>query len=194
MGGAPIAAPPGRGLRRAGVILAVVGAVLLVGAIAGGALLASAGIGGEIDKVRDAVPVSGRAELDLEDGLDLRLYREVGTATPDCLVSDEAGTDVSTAFFGSSTISTGGRSWTAFQAFRTVGAGTYSIECGSAEVLVAQPLSPGGIVAGVGGILTAIFGGFAGGIVLVGGIVLYVVGRVKAKRIAPPPAWGTPPF
>lgn len=185
--------PPGRGLRVSGMIMTIVGAVIMIGSVVIGSLMADSGIGGEIDKVRDAVIVPGAGSVELEGNSQYQIFREVGAPMPTCAVLDPNGATASDSHARPGSITTGGRSWTSVEGFRTSVAGAYSVDCGGDEVLVAAPMSVGGIFAGLGGILLAIFGGIAGGCLLVVGLILYFAGRSKGRRAQQSPYPGGGP-
>ncbi len=181
------APPPGRGFRVTGMIMTIVGAVIMIGSITIGAMMADTGIGGTVEAARNAKVVVGAGQVEFEAGADFALYQDTNDATPTCQVLDPSGAVVGSAAGWPDTITTGGRTWISFDAFRADVDGLYSIDCGGAEVLVSAPLSIGGIFTGVGGILLAVFGGLGGGVLLVVGLILYFVGRSKAKRPQQPP-------
>jgi len=178
-GGNASAPPPAR-RSRAGMIVLIVGAVILLGSIAAGVVLAVVGFGGIADDTaKNEILSGGQGVITLEEGEARSLYAEAGQPTPECTVLDPTGAPPQDGGIQSSTITYDGTSWSSFENFRAGAAGEYQVSCG-ATVMVGPPVSIGGIFAGVGGILAAVFGGAFGLLLVVIGLVLHFALKRKA--------------
>ncbi|WP_140400099.1 hypothetical protein [Aeromicrobium sp. PE09-221] len=173
---------PGRGFRVTGIVLTILGAVMAVVCVGGGVALGVVGIGGSVSKVSDGDVISGAGQITLETDEDIQLYRRQGDATPSCTVQTPDGQTPASGPSQSSSVTVHGDTWQSFDSFRTKTAGDYLVSCTGGDVLVAPPLSIGGIFAGVGGILLAVFGGLGGLTLLVVGIVLWIIGRSRRRQ------------
>ncbi|MBM9464024.1 hypothetical protein JL108_11245 [Aeromicrobium sp. YIM 150415] len=178
----PTPTDPGRGFRITGIVLTIVGALTAVVCVGGGVALGVIGIGGSVSKVGDGEVISGAGQITLEADEDLQLYRRQGDATPSCTMQTPDGEPPARGTSQSSSVTVHGDTWRSFDSFRTTTAGDYVLSCTGGDVLVAPPLSIGGIFAGVGGILLAVFGGLGGVALLVVGIILWIIGRSRRRQ------------
>ncbi len=178
----PTPTDPGRGFRITGIVLTIVGALMAVVCVGGGIALGVVGIGGSVSKVSDGEVISGTGQVTLEADESLQLYRRQGDTPPSCTMQTPDGQPPASGTSQSSSITIQGDTWQSFDSFRTTASGDYVLSCTGGDVLVAPPLSIGGIFAGVGGILLAVFGGLGGLAFLAIGIVLWIIGRSRRRQ------------
>ncbi|MFC0674035.1 hypothetical protein [Brachybacterium hainanense] len=180
----PAGPPPGPAPRQkrspAGKILIIIGAVILLGALVTGGILAFAGIGGVVkDASGSTVIDSGQGSVELTAGDVRTLYYDSSQGSPICTITGPDGAEPANGGFQSSTITVNGTEWRSLENFEVTASGEHEISCDGGPVMVAPPVSIGGIFAGVGGILLAVLGGGLGVLVLVVGIVLHVALKPK---------------
>lgn len=170
---------PAKKPSKAPKILIILGAVLLALSLIIGVVLAVIGIGGVVGGTQDLeVFDSGSGTITAEEGESLQIFAEEGAPAPSCTVD---GPSVGEGTSQSSTIGIGGRSWVSVDSFTAEQAGDYTVTCGDSPIAVGPPVSIGGIFAGVGGILLAVFGGALGFLLLLIGVILVIV---RKKRTA----------
>lgn len=179
----PPPADAGRGMRKAGKIVGIVGGIILVLSVVGGIILGVVGIGGTVSEVSDGEVISGTGQVSLQTDDERQLYKHQGDPTPSCTIRAPSGGEPGPGPSHSSSITSNSDSWTSFRGFTAEEAGDYTVTC-DGEVLVAPPLSISGILTGVGGILLAVFGGLGGLALVIGGLILYLVGRSRRQRPA----------
>ncbi|MCG7308345.1 hypothetical protein [Brachybacterium sp. ACRRE] len=184
---APNGKVPGKGMKRAGLIMLIVGLVfLLIGVIA--LVVSIVKVAGGMSDVADGSTVfSGSTTLQLEAGKDMQAYAPADGTAPSCSVIGEDGTPPKTGTVDTnSTVSAKGESWKSFGSFTATKTQQYKIDCdGSGQVMVAPPLG-GGFVGGVVGIVGSIGVGGFGFLLLVVSVILFFVGRSKAKKAQNP--------
>lgn len=196
---AQTAKTPGRTMKKAGTIVLVLGVIVLVASVAIGVIVAVVSIRGSVSAVADGTRFTGSTEVHVEQGDVLQLYHLDGKETPTCEVIGADGSEPEHAIQTSSVDLSDG-SWVSFEQYRATTTQDYTVTCDSQEqLLAAPPLSVGGIFAGVGAILLAIFGGGIGFVAAVVGLILMLVGRstmrkaqVQAPHPTPPPTWTGP--
>ncbi|PWH06633.1 hypothetical protein DEO23_06710 [Brachybacterium endophyticum] len=184
----PGAKPPGTGMKKAGLILLILG---IIGFVIGVVVLVVSIIGvvGVAKKVADeSTTFTGTTTLQLEAGKDMQAYKVQGESTPSCIIVGADGTEPETGTISaSSSTPADGQQWESFGSFTAKTTQEYSITCdGDQEVMVAPPLSVGGILGGVGGIVASVFVGVVGFLLVVTGVVLLIVGRNRMKKAAAP--------
>ncbi|GAB2539578.1 hypothetical protein [Brachybacterium huguangmaarense] len=173
---------PGAGLRRWGKILSILGGIILLLSVVIGVIMSVTGFGKALSVEEEGTVFTGSTSVTVEAGQEVQLYVHEGETPPSCTVEPAADiTDSSMTY----TVSNGDVSWVSFQGFTAAKAGTYTIDCaGDTEVLAGPPVSVGGILSAIGGIFLGILGGGLGALLLVLGLILYFVGRSKAKNAA----------
>lgn len=186
-GPAPTGKVPGKGMKRAGVIMLIVGLVfLLIGVVALVISIVKV-VGGLSDVADNSTVFSGSTTLQLESGKDMQAYVQADSTAPSCTIRGEDGSTPKTNTVETqSTVTVKGESWESFGSFTATKTQQYQMDCdGSGEVMVAPPLG-GGFVGGVFGIFGGIGVGAFGFVLLVVGVILFFVGRSKAKKAQNP--------
>jgi len=168
-------------MRKAGKIIGGIGGVILILSVVGGVVLGVAGIGGAVSEVSDGEVISGVEQVSLQAGDERQLYQRQSEPMPTCTITAPDGGQPGPGPTHSSTITAGGDSWTSFRGFSAEESGDYTVSC-DGDAMVAPPLSVSGILTGVGGILLAVFGGLLGFALVIGGIILYAIGRSRRTR------------
>lgn len=175
--------------------LIAVGAVILVISVVAGIVLAVMGFSRVADIGSQAFDIDGSTSRHFDADESIQLY-VAGTqdhpadSLPTCTVSGPAPTRPGPS--QSSTFTRNHSSITSFASYTFTEAGTYQITCDSPGVVAAPPVSVSGILSGVGGILLAVFGGLAGAVLAVLGVVVRITSR-KRSQTPPPPAGHAPP-
>lgn len=194
-------------MRGVGRALFWIGAVLMVVCLAAGIVLAITGFSRVAETASISHPVDGPTEIDLEAGEQM-LYYVPGVVDPSSTdpgpsASDD-GDSPSYAAAGSANCSTtgpavteirpGGTKHTTSSAggtrvsdggFTADEAGTYTVTCSpdaGIDVVLAPPTDVRGILSGIGGVLTGVFGTLGFGLVTVLGLVLWLVGRDSMRK------------
>ncbi|UEJ83901.1 hypothetical protein Bra3105_06215 [Brachybacterium halotolerans subsp. kimchii] len=179
---------PGKGMKKAGLIMLIVGLVLcLIGIVV--FVVAIVKVVGVASDVSDNSTVfNGSATIELEAGKDMQAYVHEGETGPSCTIVGADGTNPDTGTVNQkSTVTTEGTDWESFGSFTAKSTQEYTITCDSPnEVMVAPPVSVGGIVGSVGGIIGGLLVGGFGFLLLVVGVILFFVGRSKAKKAQNP--------
>lgn len=183
-------------MKRAGQWLTWIGAILLVGALAGGVTLAVSGFRSLAAFDSEAVAVSGpdnSIEHRFDAGERIQLYTRGANGVylgpvPSCEITGPAPVEAGRG--ARSSVTVGAQSWISFAEYRFTESGVYRITCDQSGVRVAPAVSAMGLVGGVGGVFLAVFGGAIGFVVLVTGIVLWVLG--SRRRSGPPHPGGGP--
>ncbi|UQN31471.1 hypothetical protein [Brachybacterium kimchii] len=185
---APNGKVPGKGMKRAGLIMLIVGLVLcLVGIVV--FVVAIVKVVGVASDVSDNSTVfNGEATVQLEAGKDMQAYAHEGETAPSCTIIGADGTAPATDTTDQkSKVTAAGADWESFGSFTAKSTQKYTITCDSpTEVMVAPPVSVGGILGGVGGIVGGIFVAGLGFLLLVVGVILFFVGRSKANKAQNP--------
>lgn len=163
-----------------GMVMTIVGAVLLVGAVVVGAI-GGAGLFGSMSSISNEQEYSANetASVDLKAG-DERgvwgvtqgtdsLYVQCSLSPQDDMASVEpVDEDIN--------VSLNNKSYSMLGHITVNQDATYSISCDSPFV-VSEALNAGDIASGAGAILLAIFGGLAGAALIVVGLILWILGR-----------------
>lgn len=173
------AAPaPAKKPSKAPKILIIIGSVILGLSVIIGVVLAIIGFTGAASSMNELeVLDSGSGTITAEEGESLQIYAEEGAAIPSCEIDGPA---VGAGTSQSSTIGDGGTTWVSVDSFTAEQAGEYEITCDDGPVAVGPPVSIGGIFAGLGGILLAVFGGALGFLLLLLGVILLIVRKRSA--------------
>lgn len=170
-------------MRRAGLVLSIIGAVILLVSVIGGVALALAGFGTVRDQADSAVPIIGSGQVTVEEGDRIQLYAPEDQMAPACTVMTEANAPATAGITQSSSFSSGGETWESFYEFQATSSGVYTVECDSdSPVVAAPPVSLGGIFGGLGGIALGVLGGGFGLLMLILGLILFFVGRSRMNR------------
>ncbi len=176
----PYGAAPGPAKKpsKAPKILIIIGSVILGLSVIIGVVLAIIGFTGAASSMNELeVLDSGSGTITAEEGESLQIYAEEGAAIPSCEIDGPA---VGAGTSQSSTIGDGGTTWVSVDSFTAEQAGEYEITCDDGPVAVGPPVSIGGIFAGLGGILLAVFGGALGFLLLLLGVILLIVRKRSA--------------
>lgn len=161
-------------------ILMIIGAVIAVLAFVAGAVVGVLGLVRASSTAQDMVTVSGTGSYTAEADELVVIYRPEGAEVPTCQVLPPDG---GTAGEGNSvnySITYNGSTWESFDSFTAKTAGEYQFDCSGDTIAVGPPVSVGGILAGVGGILSAVFGGGFGLLLFLIGLIWFFVGRKKS--------------
>lgn len=205
-------ATAGKGLRLAGTILLILGAVITLACVGAGAALAAVGFKDAADNFHEiqtaSTPINGTGVVTLQANDQRNLYAHSMTTAssgssltpaPACTVTDPAGADVPLSTNTTISVTDNNEQLASFASFTAGQTGTYTIRCsGNQAVRLGKPLPMGQILSGVGGVLLAVLGGGFGFTLLIIGLVLYLVGRSRRKKAAvstefPPGGGPTPP-
>lgn len=159
------------------VVLLVIGAVILVGSIIIGAVVAVLSFRSTASGM-DSIEVfdSGSGTYTAESGELVQAYVPEGAMIPSCSIAgptpDAVGEGDSSR---SSSTTIEGQTWSSFDSFTAQADGDYEIDCAGTPVALGPPVSIGGIFGTIGGIAVAVGGALLGGLlVLIGGIWLIV--------------------
>jgi len=174
-------------MTRAGKWLTAVGAVILVAGVVGGVLIAVNGFRSVLAFGDEEIKVNGPGNsithhFDAGEKIALYTYGANGVyvgPTPKCDVTGPAPLKPGSSVVNSVTVNQ--RSRISFASFVVEQSGQYRFTCDQSGVTIAPPLSSVGILGGVGGIFLAVFAGIIGVVLLLVGIVLWVVGRGRAR-------------
>lgn len=174
----------GRGMRRWGRILSILGGALLALSVIGGIILAVSGFGNVTGDASESQVFSGTTTITVEQGHVIQLYAEEGRPAPVCEVVGSDGLQPTVGTQQSSSITQDGISWESFDSFASSSTQDYTITCDptTSQVMVAPPVSIGSIFAGLGGILLGVLGGGLGLLLLVLGLILFFVGRSRGRQ------------
>lgn len=174
----------GKGLRKWGKILSILGAIILALSVIGGIILSVVGFGKVISDVDEATYFSGTSSVTVESGNIIQLYALEGQSVPTCEVVGADGLSPTVGTGQSSTVGWNGQNWVSFQSFASSSTQEYTISCtpSDAQIMVAPPVAIGSAFAAAGGIILGILGGTLGFVLLVIGLILYFIGRSKAKN------------
>ncbi|MFB9775592.1 hypothetical protein [Brevibacterium otitidis] len=163
-----------------GKILTFIGAGILALTIIGGIIMTIAGASSLSGFSDEAIRVNGTTNQFFEAESEWQVYVPEDSGFTSCTITGP--TPVSKGTNQTSSYSFDGRTYESIDGFSVQEAGTYSITCNQPDVIIAPPLSVGGIFSTVGGILIAVFGGLLGVGLTILGIVLWIVGRKRAQR------------
>lgn len=174
----------GRGLRKWGKILSILGGTLLALSLIGGIILAVSGFGNVAGDASESQVFAGTTTVTVEQGDVIQLYAEEGQPAPVCQVVGSDGLQPTVGTQQSSSLTQDGISWESFDSFASDTTQEYTIACDPAtsQVMIAPPVSIGGIFAGLGGILIGVLGGGLGLLLLLLGLILYFVGRSRGRQ------------
>lgn len=174
------AAAPAPRKRRGPKILMIIGAAIAVLAFGVGAVAAVLGLSTAGSTAQDMVTMNGTGSYTAEADELVVVYRPEGAPDPTCQVLPPDG---GTAGEGNSveySMTVNGTTWESFDSFTATTAGEYQFDCAGDTIAVGPPVSVGGILAGVGGILSAVFGGGFGLLLFLIGLIWFFVGRKKS--------------
>lgn len=163
-----------------GKILTFVGAGILVLTIIGGIVMTIAGASSLSGFSDEAIRVNGTTNQFFEAESEWQVYVPEDSGFTSCTITGP--TPVSKGTNQTSSYSFDGRTYESIDGFSVREAGTYSITCNQPDVIIAPPLSAGGVFSTVGGILIAVFGGLLGVGLTILGIILWIVGRKRAQQ------------
>lgn len=163
-----------------GKILTFVGAGLLVLSIIGGIIMTFAGASSLSGFDDEAIRVNGATSQHFEAGSEWQMYIPENSGYTSCTIS--GATPVSKGPNQTSTYTFDGQTYKSIDGFTVKETGTYSITCSQPDVIIAPPVSVGGVFSTVGGILIAVLGGLLGAGLTLLGIILWVVGNKKARQ------------
>ncbi|GAB09183.1 hypothetical protein GOARA_031_00080 [Gordonia araii NBRC 100433] len=182
-------------MKRAGKWITAIAAAVIVLSIVGGILLAVGGFRQIVNFDDESIAVAGpgntvTTHFDAGQKVALYTYGANGVYVgprPRCQISGPAPVKPGRAVTSSVTIAQQSR--ISFASYVIAESGDYRVSCDSPGVTIAPPLSAGGIIGGVGGIMLAIFGGILGIVGLFAGIMMWALG---GRRPNPPPPSGPP--
>ena len=163
-----------------GKVLTFVGAGIVALTIVGGIIMTIAGASSLSAFSDEAIRVNGTTSQFFEAESEWQVYAPEDSGFTSCTITGP--TPVSKGTNQTSSYSFDGRTYESIDGFSVREAGTYSITCNQPDVIIAPPLSVGGIFSTVGGILIAVFGGLLGVGLTILGIILWIVGRKRAQR------------
>lgn len=165
---------------RAPRILMIIGAVILLLSLIAGGIAGFAGISKAVSIGDEVTVIQGSGSFQADAGERVIAYKPEGAPIPECAVNSPDGSQIETGLSASYTFSDDGQNWESFDAITAPTAGEYQVQCpGGDTIAMGPPVSVGGILAGVGGILTAVFGGGLGLLLLVAGLIWHFVSRGK---------------
>lgn len=163
-----------------GKVLTFVGAGIVALTIIGGIIMTIAGASSLSAFSDEAIRVNGTTSQFFEAESEWQVYAPEDSGFTSCTITGP--TPVSKGTNQTSSYSFDGRTYESIDGFSVREAGTYSITCNQPDVIIAPPLSAGGVFSTVGGILIAVFGGLLGVGLTILGIILWIVGRKRAQR------------
>ncbi|WP_146004298.1 hypothetical protein [Brevibacterium luteolum] len=163
-----------------GKILTFIGAGILALTIIGGIIMTIAGVSSLSGFSDEAIRVNGTTSQFFEAESEWQVYAPEDSGFTSCTITGP--TPVGKGTNQTSSYSFDGRTYESIDGFSVREAGTYSITYNQPDVIIAPPLSVGGIFSTVGGILIAVFGGLLGVGLTILGIILWIVGRKRAQR------------
>lgn len=182
-----VPAAPGKGLRKAGKILLIVGAIIVVIALAVGIALTAVGAKSYDDADTDSTIFVGATTLDLEAGTTYQVYvhDDAEEATCTATAADGSTSEPGTAD-GATFDDSYDYSWKSASAFTVPADGSYEVACTPAEQEVEVGTEPGsdartGALTALGGVAVLAAGTPLGILLLIIGLVLFLVGRSRAK-------------
>ncbi|MCG7308346.1 hypothetical protein [Brachybacterium sp. ACRRE] len=187
-----VPAAPGRGMRKAGKILLIVGAIITVLALAAGIALTAFGAKSYDAADTDSTIFVGATTLDLEAGTTYQVYVHADAEDSTCTATaadgstSEPGTPDGATFDDSYD-----DSWKSASAFTVPTDGSYEVACTPAENEVEVGTEPGsdsrsGALTALGGIAVLAIGTPLGVLLLIVGLVLVLVGRSRATAAQGP--------
>jgi len=169
---------PAKKPSKAPKILIILGSVILALSLIIGVVMAVIGFGGAVSGLDDLeVFDSGSGTVTAQAGDSLQVYAEEGAPVPSCTIDGPA---VGEGTSQNSTAGTNEATWVSVDSFTAEQAGEYQISCDQGPIAVDPPISIGGIFAGLGGILLAVFGGALGLLLLAIGVILVLLRKRKA--------------
>ena len=171
----------GSGMKNAGVILAVLGAVALVGAVILG-LVGGSGLRAAIEAPKVTIE-GGRGVVELEGDTEYRIFEaENAPETVSCEVrsSDGAVVDQRTAGVAL-TLDMENGTWTLISHFGTGQAGGYAVDCAD-DVVVTTKAATDAVGRGAGGILGSVFAVMGALFMIIIGLLMAVVGNHRDKQ------------
>jgi uncharacterized membrane protein YgdD (TMEM256/DUF423 family) len=189
-----VPAAPGKGMRKAGKILLIVGAIITVLALAVGIALTAFGAKSYDAADTDSTVFVGATTLDLKAGTTYQVYVDADAEDSTCTAT---GADGSTSKPGTADGATFddsyGDSWKSASAFTVPTDGSYEVACTPAEHEVQVGTGPGsdgrsGALTALGGVAVLAAGTPLGVLLLIIGLVLLLVGRSRAKTAQESPA------
>lgn len=168
-------------MKNAGVILAVLGAVALVGAVILG-LVGGSGIRAAIEAPRVTIE-GGRGVVELEEDTEYRIFKaESAPETVSCVVRFPDGEVVEQRTTGVTlTLDLENGTWTSISHFGTGEAGGYAVDCAD-DVLVTTEAATDAVKRGVGGLLGSVFAVMGALFMVIVGLLMAVVGNHRGKQ------------
>lgn len=181
---------PGRGKRRAGMIMMVIGGIFIIAAIVIGIISTVAAGRGLADIADSAEQINGQTTVTLEEGNTRTL---LGTSDAvSCTVTDPNGNNIALAEpidIDNTTETEQGVSVGALAQFDATVDGDYTITCTGGQAYLAPELS-GGLFAGLLGIAGSLTAGFIGFVLGLIGLIVWIVGRGQDSRAASSGGYG----
>lgn len=174
-----------------------------IGLIGGGVLVVACIViavlnGRNLAQVRDSLqPVGSSTTVQSDGSQEIAVYVDTRDATvvqDACTVDGPSGAAAYNPIV-SGNIQVGSTQWYSVGTYSLSQSGTYTVQCSTAsgqQFMVGQPVSVTSIFGLVGAILIGVFGG--GFFVLLGllGLILWLVGRNKRKKMQPAPGMYPP--
>lgn len=168
-------------MKNAGVILAVLGAVALVGAVILG-LVGGSGLRAAIEAPKVTIE-GGRGVVELEEDTEYRIFKaENAPETVSCEVRFPDGEVVEQRTEGVAlTLDTENGTWTSISHFGTGEAGGYSVDCTDDVVVTTSAATDAG-GRGAGGILGSVFAVMGALFMIIIGLLMAVAGNNRGKQ------------
>lgn len=161
--------------------LVSIGAVIVVASVAVALVLAFWGFGKVAGMADEAHEIEGSTTVELEAGSQWQFYGLDATSAPHgpgtCTVTGEGASTLAPGTNQTSTFTYKGNSYSSFDSIEVSTTGEYTFTCTVDDVVLAPPVSMGGIFGGVGGILVGVFGGILGFLLVIAGVIVWVVTR-----------------
>ncbi|MFT4088446.1 MAG: hypothetical protein QM658_15090 [Gordonia sp. (in: high G+C Gram-positive bacteria)] len=172
------------------------GLIIAIASVVAGIVMIASGFGKLVDITNDAFSVDMSTKHSFSAGDEISLYwpgsASGAPGSPSCTVTDGLTSLVPRTSSGTTSFTYNGESVTAFATYTFNTSGEYTITCDQVGVIAAPPLSVSGIFRGVGGVLVLVFGAGFGALLLIIGVILWIVGANRAKRLPPMPPTGYP--
>lgn len=171
----------GSGMKNAGVILAVLGAVALVGAVVLG-LVGGSGLRAAIEAPKVTIE-GGRGVVELEEDTDYRIFRaENAPEAVSCEVRSPGGEVLPQQTKGVTlNLEMENGTWTSIGSFHADEAGGYAVEC-TDDVMVTTKSATDAVGRGVGGIMGSVFAVMGALFMIIVGLLMAVVGNHREKQ------------
>ena len=168
-------------MKKAGVILAVLGAVALVGAVILG-LVGGSGLKAAIEAPKVTIE-GGRGVVELEEDADYRIFKAENTPeTMSCEVRSPGGEVLPQQTKGVTlNLEMENGTWTSIGSFSAIEAGGYAVDC-TDDVMIITKSATDAVGRGVGGILGSVFAVMAALFMVIIGLLMAVVGNHREKQ------------